>query len=73
MIRINSDTSTLYSPEEGKKLGIDVNALAVAAGGKNYIEFVDLYSAEFVEIVRAGNVPQSSQPPVGGVIENYEK
>lgn len=34
MIRIITDTSTLYSPEEGKKLGIDVNALAVAAGGK---------------------------------------
>lgn len=73
MIRIITDTSTLYSPEEGKKLGIDVNALAVAAGGKNYIEFVDMFPAEFVEIVRAGNVPQSSQPPVGGVIENYEK
>ena len=32
-----------------------------------------MFSAEFVEIVRAGNVPASSQPPVGGVIENYEK
>ena len=73
MIRIITDTSTLYSPKEGQELGFDVNALSVAAAGKNYIEFVDMFSAEFVEIVRAGNVPASSQPPVGGVIENYEK
>jgi len=73
MIRIITDTSTLYSPEEGKKLGFDVNALAVSAAGKNYIEFVNMGHEEFVKIVRAGNVPQSSQPPVGGVIENYEK
>ena len=73
MIRIITDTSTLYSPKEGQELGFDVNALSVAAAGKNYIEFVDMFSAEFVEIVCAGNVPASSQPPVGGVIENYEK
>lgn len=66
MIRIITDTSTLYSPKEGQELGFDVNALAVSAGGKNYIEFVDMYPDEFVKIVRAGNVPSSSQPPVGG-------
>ena len=60
MIRIITDTSTLYSPKEGQELGFDVNALSVAAAGKNYIEFVDMFSAEFVEIVRAGNVPASS-------------
>ena len=73
MIRIITDTSTLYSPAEGKELGIDVNALSVSVAGKNYTEFVDMFADEFVKIVRAGNVPASSQPPVGLVIENYEK
>ena len=73
MIRIITDTSTLYSPAEGKELGFDVNALAVSAAGKHYIVFVNMTAAEFVKIVRSGNVPTSSQPPVGGVIENYEK
>ena len=39
MIRIITDTSTLYSPKEGQELGFDVNALSVAAAGKNYIDF----------------------------------
>lgn len=73
MIRIVTDTSTLYTPAEGEKLGFDVNALSVSAGSKTYTEFVDMFPDEFVKIVRAGNVPTSSQPPVGVVIETYEK
>lgn len=73
MIRIITDTSTLYTPADGEKLGFDVNALSVSVAGNTYTEFVDMYPDEFVKLVRAGNIPTSSQPPVGKVIESYEK
>lgn len=73
MIRIITDTSTLYSPADGEKLGFDVNALSVSVAGNTYTEFVDMFSDQYVKLVRAGNIPTSSQPPVGKVIESYEK
>lgn len=73
MIRIVTDTSTLYTPAEGKELGFDVNALSVSVAGKNYTEFVDMFPGEFVDLVRAGNIPASSQPAVGMVIDTYER
>ncbi len=74
MIRIVTDTSTLYTPAQGKEMGIDVNPLAVTVAGKTYSEFVDMDPATFVKLVRdEKHIPSSSQPPVGTVMETYEK
>jgi len=72
MIRIITDTSTLYSPEEGKKMGIDVLPLLVTVNHKTYKEFVEISSDEFLKEVEAGSIPSSSQPAIGEVIEGYE-
>ena len=72
-MKIVADTSTLYSPEEGKAIDLTVLPLSVTVNGKTYTEYVDITSKQFVDIVRAGGVPTSSQPSVGGYIDTFEK
>ncbi len=72
-MKIIADTGALYSPEEGKKIGIEVLPLNVIVDKKNYKEFVDIQSEEFLELVKQGHVPSSSQPSVGETMELFEK
>ena len=72
-MKIITDSGSLYSPEEGKKIGIEVLPLHVIANKKSYKEFVDIQSHEFLEIVKAGHIPTSSQPPIGETLELFEK
>ena len=72
-MKILTDTSTLFSPSEGKEMGLTVFPLNVTVDGKTYTEFVDMFSVEYANIVRKGSIPMSSQPSVGTVLEAFEK
>ena len=67
MVRIISDTSTLYSTTQARENGFDVSPLSVAIAGKSYREFDEITSEEFVAIIRQGHMPTSSQPAIGEV------
>ena len=72
MVQIITDSSTLFTVEEGKKMGIDVLPLCVTCGT---IEGRDCHmdmEAFYGEIAKGHN-PSSSQPPIGEVMETYEK
>ena len=73
MIRIVSDSSTLYSIKDGQANKIDIAPLSVTINGKTYTEFEDIETKEFIDIINQGNVPTSSQPSIGEVIELYQK
>lgn len=73
MIKIITDTSTLYTPSQGKEMNVEILPLLVTVNNKTYQEFVDISSQQFLEEVKSGNVPTSSQPAIGMVIEAYEK
>lgn len=73
MVRIISDTSTLYSSAQAREAGFAVAPLSVNIGGKTYREFDEISSEEFVELIRQGNMPTSSQPAVGEVAALYEE
>ncbi len=73
MIRIVSDSSTLYSEKEAKKNNLDVSPLTVTINEKTYRELEDITTEEFIEIIEQGHIPISSQPPIGDVIEIYDK
>lgn len=73
MIKIVSDSSTLYSIKDGQANKIDIAPLSVTINGKTYTEFEDIETKEFIDIINQGNVPTSSQPSIGEVIELYEK
>ena len=70
-MKIVTDTSTLYSPEEGKKLGITVLPLCVTVNKKTYREFVDIDSLQFLKLIEEGT-PSSSQPSAGEFLDIFE-
>jgi DegV family protein with EDD domain len=71
MVRIVSDTSTLYSTLQAKDAGFAVSALSVTIAGNSYREFDEISSEEFVNIIRQGHMPTSSQPAIGEVEALY--
>ncbi len=73
MTRIFSDTSTMYNIAGGREIGVEINPLAVTIKGETYLEYEEISSQDFCNLVLDGNVPTSSQPPVGTVIESFEK
>jgi len=73
MVRIVSDTSTLYSSRQALEAGFAVSPLSVTIGGKSYREFDEISAEEFVSIINRGHMPTSSQPAVGEVAALYER
>ena len=73
MIRIVSDTSTMYSTAQAQEAGFYVSPLSVTIAGKNYREFDEISAEEFVNIIRQGHMPTSSQPAIGEVEALYQR
>ena len=73
MVRIISDTSTLYSTAQAREAGFAVSPLSVTIAGKSYREFDEITSEEFVSIIDQGHMPTSSQPAIGEVSALYEE
>ena len=73
MVRIVSDSSTLYSPTQAREAGFAVSPLSVTIAGNTYREFEEISSRQFVEIIHQGHMPTSSQPAIGEVSGLYEE
>ena len=73
MVRIISDTSTLYSTTQAQEAGFAVSPLSVTIAGKTYREFDEITSEEFVSIIQQGHMPTSSQPAIGEVTDLYNR
>ena len=73
MVRIISDSSTLYSPSQAREAGFAVSPLSVTIGGKTYREFEEISARQFVDIINQGHMPTSSQPAIGEVTALYEE
>ena len=71
MVKIITDTSALYTVEEGKQMGVTVLPLCVTINNTDYRD-LEIDSKEFLDMVRAGHLPTSSQPPIGEVVDAYE-
>lgn len=73
MVRIVSDTSTLYSTAQAREAGFAVSPLAVTIAGESYRELDEMTPERFVEIIAEGNMPASSQPAIGEVMDLYQE
>ena len=73
MVRIVSDTSTLYSTTQAREAGFAVSPLSVHIAGNSYREFDEIDAQGFVDLIHQGNMPTSSQPAIGDVTAVYEK
>ena len=73
MVRIVADTSTMYSTSQAREAGFAVSALSVTIAGRSYREFDEISAEEFVDIIRQGHMPTSSQPALGEVEALYNE
>lgn len=73
MVKIVSDTSTLYSTAQAIEAGFRVSPLTVTIAGNTYKEFDEINSEQFVSIINEGHLPISSQPAIGDVVALYEE
>ena len=72
MVQIITDSSTLYTAEEALSCGFEAVPLCVTIGdleGRDLQMDMDDYYGR----IQAGQVPLSSQPPIGDVVECFEK
>lgn len=72
-MKIIADTPTLYSPEEGRELGITIIPACTIVEDKVYRDFEDINSEEFLEHIKAGAVPTTSQPAIGDILYVFQK
>ncbi len=73
MVQIMSDSSTLYSIEQGREIGLVVNPLSVSIAGKDYREFEEIDGEAFLKLIQEGHTPISSQPSIGETLSLYEQ
>ncbi|MEF9875828.1 MAG: DegV family protein [Gordonibacter sp.] len=71
-MKIVTDSSVMFSIEEGAKRGLTVLPLTVSIEGETWLEYEDISAEEFLTRVRAGALPQSSSPPPGLTLEAYD-
>ncbi len=72
MVKIITDSSTLYSIEESSKLGFKAIPLSISIGDWDFRDLeVDVNN--FYKKIAEGFVPKSSQPPIGDVVDAYEE
>lgn len=72
MVQIETDSSVLYTEEEAKAAGFDVVPLCVSVGDMDGRD-LQINMEEFYGRIGKGEIPRSSQPPIGDVVEVYEK
>lgn len=73
MIKLITDTASLFTPEEAKTLGFVSNPLIINVNGKSYEEFTQLNDKQLLLEIENGHLPTSSQPPVGKIMEVIEE
>lgn len=72
MVEIITDSSVLYTEEEAKTAGFEAILLCVNIGDMEGRD-LQIDMEEFYRRIGEGQVPRSSQPPIGDVVEAYER
>lgn len=72
-MQIVADSASLYSPEDGEKLGFKIVPACVVINGKTYKDFEEITVETFLKMVEEGGVPTSSQPAIGDIMEVFEE
>lgn len=73
MIKIVSDSSTLYSINEAKQNQLEICPLSITVNNKSYKELEEITTEQLIHLIDEGAVPGTSQPAIGDVIEMYEQ
>lgn len=71
-MKIIADTPTLYSPAEGRELGITIIPACTILDDQVYRDYEDIDSETILQKIVEGAVPTTSQPAIGDIIEVFE-
>ena len=72
MVQIITDSSTLYTEQEAQRSGFEAVPLCISIGDYHDRDLqVDM--EEYYRKIADGHIPLSSQPPIGDVVDCYEK
>ncbi len=73
MVKITTDTTSMYTVAQGKEIGIDLVPMTLIAGDKSYREIEEINVDELKELIEAGVKLTTSQPAVGEVMDLFEE
>lgn len=73
MIKIVTDSSVQLTAAEIKENNITIIPLSIEIAGQNYVDGEDISRQQLVEALREGNIPKSSQPPMGRFVEVFDE
>ena len=68
-MKIIADTATLIAPSEGNTHGLNVIPVCVTIHNRTYQDYSEISSSAFIEMIRQGGVPSSSQPAIGDLLD----
>lgn len=68
-MKIITNTAALMTPEEGKRHGIEIIPVSVSMQNRSLRDYIDISPDEFVEMIKGEEIPVSSQPAVGDVLD----
>lgn len=54
-------------------MGVTILPVYVAVNGKEYKDYEDISSEDFLELIAEGGIPSSSQPSIGEIMEVFEE
>ena len=72
-MRIITDTASLFSPEEGKAVGISVVPTCVIHGDKVYRDYEEMQVDTLLSMIARGATPTTSQPAIGDLLDVFEE
>ena len=72
-MRIITDTASLFSPEEGKAVGISVVPTCVIHGDKVYRDYEEMQVDTLLNMIAGGATPTTSQPAIGDLLDVFEE
>ncbi|MBQ8814754.1 MAG: DegV family protein [Lachnospiraceae bacterium] len=72
-MKIVTDTSTFFSPEEGRRMGITVIPSCSVIDGEVFRDYEDIDTDGLLERIRNGGIPTTSQPSIGEVMDAFEE
>lgn len=72
LMKILTDTGSLLSIEKANTLDVTLIPLQVEVKGKNYRDYFDISTTDFITAISDGT-PISSQPAIGEVMEAFEE
>lgn len=71
-MKIITNTASLFTQEDGKQLGISIIPVTVSLGGRSLRDYIDISSDEYVKLLHGDQMPVSSQPSIGDMMEQLE-